>query len=334
MFFDSTKVQANASIKGMTDRVKSEASHHLKQFFQDKCESPSITSFDHLVARYKGKRYAGFRKPTYKRITDKQLSPTDPDAAPMQSTNGDSAALGYRDHYVVDGGKARIILCALVTPASITDNAPLLDLVDWVQIRWHVKPKRAIGDAKYGTVPNIVGLEEEGIQAFFPTSDYSQRTGYFPAKDCLYDFENDYYTCPVGHHLKLHSRRKTEKVAVYRISKQICNQCQLKSKCTGSKSGRYIFRSFYQSYLDRAEAYRNTELYQKSMRKRSVWIEPLFGEAKDFHRLRRFRLRGLNKVNIEGLMVAAGQNLNRLVKHRLEHYLKIIFRQNIVFFEQ
>jgi len=53
------------------------------------------------------------------------------------------------------------------------------------------------------------------------------------------------------------------------------------------------------------------------MRKRSVWVEPLFGEAKEFHRLRRFRLRRLLKVNIEGVMVAAGQNLKRLIKHHL-----------------
>ena len=45
------------------------------------------------------------------------------------------------------------------------------------------------------------------------------------------------------------------------------------------------------------------------MRKRAVWVEPLFGEAKDWHGLRRFRLRGLAKVNIEALLVAAGQNL-------------------------
>ena len=53
------------------------------------------------------------------------------------------------------------------------------------------------------------------------------------------------------------------------------------------------------------------------MRKRSVWVEPLFGEAKEFHRLRRLRLRRLLKVNIEGVMVATGQNLKRLIKHNL-----------------
>ena len=76
------------------------------------------------------------------------------------------------------------------------------------------------------------------------------------------------------------------------------------------------FRSFYQEILDQAEANRQTDEYQKAMRKRGVWVEPLFGEAKQFHRLRRFRLRGLAKVNIEGVMTAAGQNLKRLIKFK------------------
>src|SRR4051795_4914307 len=50
-----------------------------------------------------------------------------------------------------------------------------------------------------------------------------------------------------------------------------------------------------------------------AMRKRKVWVEPLFAEAKDWHGLRRFRLRGLEKVNGEALLIAAGQNLKRLL---------------------
>jgi hypothetical protein len=52
------------------------------------------------------------------------------------------------------------------------------------------------------------------------------------------------------------------------------------------------------------------------MRKRKVWVEPLFAEAKDWHGLRRFRLRGLEKVNGEALLIAAGQNLKRLLSGR------------------
>jgi Transposase DDE domain len=91
-----------------------------------------------------------------------------------------------------------------------------------------------------------------------------------------------------------------------------------------AKSGRHIFRSFFQEYLDKVETYRQIETYLKAIRKRSMWVEPLFGEAKEFHRLRRFRLRLLRKVNIEGVMVAAGQNLKRLIQHRLAELFSLL----------
>lgn len=42
----------------------------------------------------------------------------------------------------------------------------------------------------------------------------------------------------------------------------------------------------------------------------------MFGEAKDWHGLRRFRLRRLEKVNIEALLIASEQNVKRLVAAR------------------
>lgn len=62
--------------------------------------------------------------------------------------------------------------------------------------------------------------------------------------------------------------------------------------------------------------YHETEPYAKAMRKRKVWVEPLFAEAKDWHGLRRFRLRGLEKVNIQAQLIATGQNLKRLLSKR------------------
>ena len=53
---------------------------------------------------------------------------------------------------------------------------------------------------------------------------------------------------------------------------------------------------------------------KKAHRKRNVWVEPLFAEGKDWHGMRRFRLRRLWRVNCEALVRAAGQNLKRLLK--------------------
>jgi hypothetical protein len=217
---------------------------------------------------------------------------------------------------VVDGGKARIILAVLVTPASVMDNSPMLDLARWARFRWGLQPRLAVGDAKYGTVTNIAGLEQDGIRAYLATSDFSERTSFYPLKRFHYDAERDLFICPQGHALPLYKRSYSELEFVYRAKREICNACPVKAKCTGSKSGRYLRRSFFQDYLDRATAYRQTEAYNKAMRKRSVWVEPLFGEAKQWHGLRRFRLRRLWKVNIEGLLIAAGQNLKRLLSFK------------------
>jgi hypothetical protein len=64
---------------------------------------------------------------------------------------GGGLDLGYHDHYVVDGGKARIILAALVTPAEVMENQPMLDLLWRVCFRWKLRPRQVTGDTTYGT---------------------------------------------------------------------------------------------------------------------------------------------------------------------------------------
>jgi transposase len=325
LYFDGTKVQANADIDSMIPRFYWEAKQHVQALFNRGEDSLSEQNADSqptarprsFIHKYDGtRRLSRSSKYWYQRTTDSLVSPTDPDASPMKASDGVPACLGYHDHYVVDGGKARIILAALVTPASVMDNAPMLDVARWVRFRWRLHPAIAVGDSKYGTVANIVGLESDSIRAYVPTSDFSQRTGFYSLEHFVYEAEHDRYICPEGHELPLRSRRTSEQVLVYRADKKVCNACPLKSKCTRSRSGRHIFRSFFHVYLDRAEAYRKTEPYHKAMRKRAVWVEPLFGEAKQWHGLRRFRLRRLWKVNIEGLLIAAGQNLKRLLSAR------------------
>lgn len=56
----------------------------------------------------------------------------------------------------------------------------------------------------------------------------------------------------------------------------------------------------YEDYLQRVRGYHETAAYEKAMRKRRVWVEPLFAEAKQWHGLRQSRLRGRKKVNIRG----------------------------------
>jgi hypothetical protein len=95
-----------------------------------------------------------------------------------------------------------------------------------------------------------------------------------------YDRERDEYQCPEGHPLPRWTAKYTEELTVYRADAATCNACPVKGACTASERGRTILRSFHAEYLERVQAYHETPGYQKAMRKRSVWVEPLFGEAK------------------------------------------------------
>ena len=99
----------------------------------------------------------------------------------------------------------------------------------------------------------------------------------------------------------------------YRASAKACAACSLRAECTDNKQGRSVYRHPEERYLEIARARHQTESYKKAMRKRKVWAEPPFAEAKRWHGMDRFRLRGLERVNAEALLVAAGQNIKRLL---------------------
>jgi len=124
------------------------------------------------------------------------------------------------------------------------------------------------------------------------------------------------YLCLNNAELHVLPSGSTDQYLQYRAKASACNSCPLKAKCTTSNTGRRLSRHVAEEYLERVRAYHTTEPYKKAMRKRSVWVEPFFAEGKDWHGMRRYRLRRLWRVNCEAFVRAAGQNLKRLLKNR------------------
>jgi hypothetical protein len=214
---------------------------------------------------------------------------------------------------VVDGGKARIILGVLVAPFEVTENKPMLDMLWRAVFRWRSWPRQVTGDSAYGTVENIAAIEKMGISAYVALKGAGQGRPFFGKDEFAYDPERDHYTCPSGEILLPRIRNVARSLIGYRAKAGTCEACSLRALCTTSKTGRQILRHFDEEYVDRVKGYRGTFIYEKALRKRRVWVEPLFAEAKDWHGMRRFRLRRLEKVNIEALLIASGQNVKRLL---------------------
>jgi transposase len=337
LFFDATKVEANAAVDSLSPRWAVEA--HLEGLIEEEeaqpqaddeqisekgreiaqlptaCEDDlrerNATESDWISRAGRQDRYfkSGYRP----RTSDSRASTTDPDATPMTWAKSGSR-LGYQVHHVVDGGKARIVLNVLVTPSEVTENRPMLDLLWSTIFRWRIKPRQVTGDAKYGTRQNVAALEKAGIRAYVAIPNFDFRnTGLFGPGHFRYDPENDHYLCPAGQTLRFHNEDHNNRRKRYWAKPSICNACELKARCTSSDRGRVLYRPFDEDYYDRVRAYRGTHPYEKALRKRKVWVEPLFAEAKDWHGMRKFRLRRLEKVNIEALLIATGQNVKRLL---------------------
>ncbi len=253
---------------------------------------------------------------SYQRTSDIRISTTDPDATPMRLKAG-GTHLGYHTHYVIDGGKRRIILAVLVTPGEVMDNHPMQDLLWHTCFRWHLRPKQVTADSLYGTGENLKAIEEARIRAYIPVAERGQHNmGYYGLAQFTYDASQDQYRCPQGQILRPAYRMEGTQEIQYRADAATCNVCPVKAQCTESPRGRHVHRSFFADYVQRVKGYQQTFAYQKAKNKRQVWIEPLFGEGKQWHGMGRFRLRRLWRVNCEALMIASGQNLKRLLQKR------------------
>lgn len=109
------------------------------------------------------------------RVADVRISTTDPDATAMHLKGG-GTHLGYQVHYLIDGGKHRIILGALVTPGEVRQSQPMLDLLWRVRFRWKLHPGLVCGDTKYGTYENIAAIERAGIHAYVALPNWENKS--------------------------------------------------------------------------------------------------------------------------------------------------------------
>jgi transposase len=247
LYFDATRVRADADTDSLVPRFYADARAHVADIFTNAPEraaesvatpedvllhfpatsdDPSDADQAPPLARWnllKERRLDPARpaKRGYRRTSDLWVSTTDPAATPMWTAG--KTRLGYHDHYVVDGGKQRIILAALVTPADVMENQPMLDLLWRVRFRRKLHPRQATGDTTYGTVENIVALEDVGIRAYVPLPDMNHRRPFYGQDDFVYNAARDTYRCPAGHALSRERVKHTEGAVVYRTASEACN---------------------------------------------------------------------------------------------------------------
>ncbi len=261
LYFDATKVEANASFdstrsRSLLENLENRLKEHLEEIFSEQrpfIQDAHATAIAAVVGPTAEKRRALLAQKNarqhrwiseagrqqrevvrwgYRRKADQRVSTTDADASPMQNKNKGTSRLGYLTHYVVDGGKARVILDVLVTPAEVTENLPMLDLLFRSRFRWRLHPRSVTGDGAYGTIENIAAIEKAGIRAYTALPAHEKRTSLFGRDSFTYDAEKDLYICPRGETLHRQGYDHKERSVRYAARPSACNACSLKARCT------------------------------------------------------------------------------------------------------
>ena len=247
------------------------------------------------------------RKPQEK---ETRVSNTDPDSGYMKRDRKPKEFC-YLDHRTVDG-KHSIITDVHVTPGNVHDSVPYLDRLDRQINRFGFEVENVGLDAGYYTTHICKGLADRGIYGAMPYVGYSGRKGLLNKSYFTWDESNDCYICPQGEILSYVTTNR-DGFREYKCRQEACCNCPLLEQCTTNKKKvRRMLRHVWEEYKEQVIKHRSEEHGIQIYDRRKETVERSFADAKQLHGMRYAKLRGVENVSEQCLMVATCQNIKKI----------------------
>jgi transposase len=237
------------------------------------------------------------------------VSETDPDARLTRKYG--QTILGYKDHRVVDD-RSGVITATVTTDAATADSHVLDEALDQHEHNTGVAPRTTVADKGYGTADVYESMARRQITPCIPHQNHNSGKGY-PARDFHYDAAQDAYRCPQGQWLGRYCTTR-DGSGRYRAGKAVCAACSKRTECTSARDGRRLTRYVGQKWIDWADGCYSREHRRRLLRRRMYRSEGSFADAANNHGYKRARWRGLAGMTIQNLLVAAAQNLRKLLR--------------------
>jgi transposase len=283
------------------------------------------------------------RKGTDPKKKGAQIPTTDPESRVMPNKEG-----GYAPNYTptatTDGHRGFIVDADVLN--EVNETAAFLPSLERVEEMLGERPQKALTDAGNNSGAVLEGLEQRGIDGYAPAESNQPQPGnpalrddptqpvpedqwgQLPrsgrkqlAKSCfVYDAEHDLYYCPQGHAMPFEKTKPDERngarivLRVYRNAH--CEGCPLAKACLDSKAqhGRTITRDPYEGARERMAAKMATQPARQLYNQRPHIAETPFALLKSVMDVRRFLLRGLEKVKTEWTWAVTAFNIGKLVR--------------------
>jgi len=209
-----------------------------------------------------------------------------------------------------------------------TDTRTFISFLTGFKNRYNQQSSEVVADSGFGSEENYEFLEQEGIEPYVKYSYFHKEqkkayknNAYLP-DNLFYNQECDYFVCPMGQHLKMVGEyTKTNdsgfKSTIKRYVAINCNGCPLRGQCHKAKGNRMIeINHKLRSYKQKAREKLTSERGLQHRSKRPIEPEAVFGQIKYNKGFNRFKLRGLDGVNLEFGLVAIALNLFKVTKKK------------------
>ena len=207
-----------------------------------------------------------------------------------------------------------------------TDQGTLIPFLTTFSDRYGMQSDEVCADSGYGSEQNYAHMFGLGIvpyvkyNMFHAEEHRKYRDNPFLTQNMHYNADGDYYVCPMGQHLEHVGDVKSTSELGYEstVSKyraQNCSRCPLRGMCYKGMSDCRTIEVNHQANAYRAEA-KSLLTSERGLQHRSnrpIELEAVFGDIKQNHGFKRFRLKSNAKVNVEFGLVALAHNLRKYI---------------------
>jgi transposase len=205
------------------------------------------------------------------------------------------------------------------------DTTTLKSHLNGFEQSYNKQSKEIVADAGYGSEENYEMLEKKEVKAYVKYNYFHMEQkrksikNPFLVQNLFYNAEQDFYVCPMGQrmehvgHGKRASKNGYESQVTYYQAKK-CEGCPLLSACHKAKGNRRIEVNHRLNFLkQQAKEKLMSKKGLEHRSKRPIEAEAVFGQLKSNNKFNRFSFKGLEKVELEFLLMAIGHNFRKMV---------------------
>jgi transposase len=207
-----------------------------------------------------------------------------------------------------------------------TDTRTFINYLTQFKSNYQRQSKVVVADAGYGSEENYNFLESERVEHYVKFNYFHAeqkkafKTNPYRVENLYYSQEKDYFICPMGQHMiKVSDYQKTDdygrKSNLSKYRTENCSGCNIRSRCHKAKGNRTIeVNHNLRRHKQIARENLTSDIGLKHRSKRPIEPEAVFGQIKYNKGFNRFKLRGLEGVNLEFGLVAIALNINKMCK--------------------